>query len=87
MAEQETEEEPSIEEILTSIRQIISDDDEEEAGGAGAGGIGGSNANRPNTASPPPNPLSTGAAVSDNRSTGVTKKALLGLGLFALLAS
>lgn len=32
MSEQETEEEPSIEEILTSIRQIISDDDEEAAG-------------------------------------------------------
>ena len=32
MAEQETEEEPSIEEILTSIRQIISDDDEEGEG-------------------------------------------------------
>ncbi|MCB9981015.1 MAG: DUF2497 domain-containing protein [Rhodospirillales bacterium] len=31
MSEQETEEEPSIEEILTSIRQIISDDDEEAA--------------------------------------------------------
>ena len=29
MSEQDTEQEPSIEEILTSIRQIISDDDEE----------------------------------------------------------
>ena len=29
------EEEPSIEEILASIRQIISDDDEEEGEGAG----------------------------------------------------
>ncbi|MCB1562389.1 MAG: DUF2497 domain-containing protein [Alphaproteobacteria bacterium] len=30
--EKDTEQEPSIEEILASIRQIISDDDEEEAG-------------------------------------------------------
>jgi len=31
MSEQDTEQEPSIEEILTSIRQIISDDDDEGA--------------------------------------------------------
>ncbi|MAF97413.1 MAG: hypothetical protein CMH26_02125 [Micavibrio sp.] len=43
MAEQETEQEPSIEEILSSIRQIISDDDEDGADeaqeSAGAGDI------------------------------------------------
>ena len=30
MSEEETDQEPSIEEILSSIRQIISDDDEDE---------------------------------------------------------
>ena len=70
------------------------DDDDDEVGGGGSSGSGGGSGGggggggnvRPGTPSVPSNPVSTDAAVSDFRPAGFTKKAVLGLGLFALLA-